>query len=70
MCGHIEGVNTIYISALKNDDPESQDVYFRKQFMNVDKSRFGPQGLVEVRRNFEYQRFESLVSGSMTDNQI
>ena len=63
-------VNTIYISALKNDDPENQDVYFRKQFMNVDKSRFGPQGLIEVRRNFEYQRFESLTVGTMSNNQI
>jgi replicative DNA helicase len=63
-------VNAAYISALKNDDQESQDVYFRKQYMNIDKSRFGPQGLVEVRRNFEYQRFEALTSGTMGANQI
>ena len=55
-------VNSLYISALRNDDEESPDVYFRQQYINVDKSRFGPQGLVEVRRNFEYQRFEAPIA--------
>jgi replicative DNA helicase len=52
--------NAIYISGLRSDENDLDSTYKEIQTMNIDKSRKGPGGKINIVRDFKYQRFLEL----------